>query len=85
MVMHWHKNDEKTYIWYDAWHSDDAVADRFPALHRAQSQQEKEESCLVAQVMDESMQHRSCNLLRYLVSSNRDRRRGPFLSAAGKD
>jgi hypothetical protein len=33
MVMHWPKNDEETSIWYDSWHSDDEVADRFPVLH----------------------------------------------------
>jgi hypothetical protein len=34
MVMHWQKKMMmETSIWYDAWHSDDAVADGFPALH----------------------------------------------------
>ncbi|XP_066374589.1 uncharacterized protein [Miscanthus floridulus] len=89
---------QDTSFWYDAWHNEDALADRFPALHSRCTKKKLSVAQVVAVGVDSpsflvprlsAQANSELAQLGHIVSmvslsNNRDKRRGPFCLGQGR-
>jgi hypothetical protein len=92
------EDGKDTSFWYDAWHNEDALADRFPALHSHCTKKNMSVAQTIEMGVDSSnflvprLSSEASNELAQLwqianlviFSDNRDKRRGPFCLGQGK-